>query len=350
MQRAGEVRITAGDRVLVTGASGFIGSSLTRQLVARGADVVVLAEPGAPQDSLDDLPLERVVADLGDARAVHEAARAARVVIHLAARYRFWPPGRQPFYRVNVEGTRAVLDAAAEAGCERVVYTGTAATLGHAGRGAADETSYARLHQLVGAYDESKYVAEHEVLRAAAAGLPVVIVQPTAPVGPGDAAPTPTGRIVRDFLAGRMLGWVDVELSIADVDDVAAGHLLAAERGTPGRSYVLGGESLHFRQVLELLSQRTGLPAPRLRLPSGLLLAAAAVSETVEGRLLGREPGVPLVGVRKSLASHLFSDERARRELGYSTRPAAEALERAARWYVEHGHVPPRRVARIRWA
>ncbi len=349
MQPNGELRVERGDRVLVTGASGFIGSAVTRQLLARGADVVVLAEPGASQRNLAGLDVTRVVADLRDEDALDTAVRGARLVFHLAARYRFWPPEREPFYRVNVEGTRAVLAAARRAGCERIVYTSTAATLGRPGPGEADETGFARLHHLVGGYDESKYVAEHEVLREAANGLPVVIVQPTAPVGPGDAAPTPTGRVVLDFLAGRMLGWLDTVLSVADVEDVARGHLLAAERGSPGRSYVLAGETLHFREILDRLAHCTGLPTPKVRLPGWLVIVAATASETVEGRLLGREPSVPLVGARKALASHAFSDERARHELGYRTRPAAEALERAARWYVENGYVPARRCSMISW-
>ncbi len=243
-----------------------------------------------------------------------------------------------------------MLAAARNAGCERVVYTSTVATLSRPHGRPADEGSYARPEQLAGAYERSKYVAEHEALRAAAAGLPLVVVQPTTPFGPGDAAPTPSGRIVRDFLNGRMHAYVDTALNVVDVDDVADGHLLAAEHGELGASYILGGENLDLRSIFDLLESCTGLTAPRMRLPRRALFPLACLSTLVEGRLLGRSPTVTLAEARIAQRRKAFSDERARRELGYTSRPAAEALARSARWFVEHGAVAPRGVARIAWS
>jgi dihydroflavonol-4-reductase len=337
--------------VLVTGASGFVGSAVTRALLARKLAVVALLQPGRDHRVLDGLEVERVTADLRDGGAVVSAVAGCRAVFHVAAVYRFWSRDPHEFYDVNVGGTRHVLAAARAAGCERVVYTSTVGTIGlEDGKGngtPADETRFARVDHLFGSYKQSKYVAEHEALRAAAEGLPVVLVQPTFPVGPRDHAPTPSGKLVIDFLCGRMPGWVDTALNVVDVDDVAAGHLLAAERGVQGRSYILGGENLELRQILDLLAAITGLPGPKVRVPRSLALAAAYVSETVEGRVLRRPPSVPLEGTRMATTRMVFDDRRARTELGYASRPPRDALERSVRWYVENGYIPASRVARI---
>jgi dihydroflavonol-4-reductase len=341
--------IGRGDRVLVTGASGFIGSAVTRALSARGAQVVALLQPGASDTNLAGLDVEHVVADVRDRKALGAAALGARFVFHLAALYRFWPHDPRRFYEVNVEGTRTVLAAARAAGCERVVYTSSVATLGKREGLPADETTYAHTEDLVGSYEQSKYVAEHEALREAASGLPLVVVQPTTPFGPGDETPTPSGRIVLDFLNGRMVAWVDTALNVVDVADVATGHILAAERGANGRSYILGGENLDLREILQRLADCTGLPAPRFQVPRGLLVPISYVSDTLEGRLLGRSPTVPIDGVRIAATRRVFSDARARRELGYESRSAAEALERAARWFVDHDYVSQARLEKITW-
>ena len=341
------------DRVLVTGADGFIGSALTRLLIERGARVAALVQPGAEHTNLDGLDVERVEGDLRDPEALQKAADGARLVFHVAAIYRFWAPRRRDFYDVNVAGTRNMIAAARRAACERFVYTSTVGTLGLDSTGAgipADEASFAYVDHLFGPYKQSKYVAEHEVLRAGAEGLPVVIVQPTTPVGPRDRAPTPTGRIVLDFMNGRLPAFVDTSLNVVHVDDVARGHLLAAEHGGLGRSYILGGENLALRRILALLAEGTGLPRPTISVPRGLAQAAARVSELIEGGLLHREPSVPLEAVRMSTTHMIFSDARARRELGYTSRPVAEALTRAARWYADNGYISSRRLARIRWA
>ena len=353
------VEVVPGDRVLVTGAAGFIGSSVTRELQGRGAQVVALVEPGGDTSNLDGLsgpdgaPVEVVRGDLRDASAVREAAGGCRLVFHVAALYRFWSADPDAFYDINVTGTRHVLDAVRAAGCERLVYTSTVGTLGlhHASSTEpVDETSYAYVDHLFGGYKQSKYVAEHEVLRAGAEGLPVVLVQPTTPVGPRDLGPTPTGKTVLDFLNGRFPGYVDTTLNIVDVEDVAHGHLLAAERGRVGRSYILGGENLLLRDVLATLARVTGLPAPTRQFPSVLALAAAHISDAVEGRLLRREPTIPLEGARMSTTHMSFSDARARDELGYTSRPPAVALERAARWFVAAGKVKTDRMSRLTWA
>ncbi len=341
-------RLGPGARVVVTGADGFIGSALTRTLLARGADVTAMVEPGGPASTLAGLDVRFAEADVRDAAAVRRAVAGSQVVFHVAALYRFWAPDRTAFYDVNVGGTRTVLEAAVEAGCERVVYTSTVGTIGvHAARRdePVDETSYPTVDHLFGAYKQSKYVAEHEVLRAAAEGAPVVIVQPTTPVGPRDVAPTPTGRMVLDFLDGRLPGTVDTTLNVVAVDDVAEGHVLAAERGRNGRSYILGGENLSLADVVACLAAATKLPRPAWRVPRRLAVVTGWVSEVVEGRFLGRAPRVPLEGALMATTHMAFDDRRARAELGYCSRPASEALAEAARWFVETGRVRPERVA-----
>jgi len=343
------LKVSKGDRVLVTGATGFIGSTIVRELVERGAKVIALIQPRASDANLLGLDVERVVADVRDAVALNTAAMSARFVFHVAALYRFWPHDPRLFYEVNVEGTRNVLSAARAAGCERVVYTGSVSTLGHLDARSSDETTYARIEELVGNYERSKYVAEREALSEAATGLPLVIVLPTTPFGPGDEAPTPTGRIVLDFLRGRMSAYVDTAMNVVDVADVARGHILAAERGSVGRSYILGGENLELREILERLAACTGLPAPKVQVPKGLMLTMGYLSDAVEGRLIGRNPTVSLDAARIAMTRRIFSDERARRELGYESRPASEALERSARWFVEHDYVSQDRCAKISW-
>ncbi len=348
----GDHTLDAGSRVLVTGGAGFVGSAVVRAALARGAEVVALVEPGGDTANLEGLAVTVAHGDLRDADAVTAAVQGCDTVFHVAALYRFWAPDPSAFYDINVTGTRHVLDAARAARCDRVVYTSTVGTLGLGGAttdAPVDETSFAHVDHLFGLYKQSKYVAEHEVLRAGAEGLPVVLVQPTTPVGPRDRAPTPTGRTVLEFLDGRVPGYVDTTLNIVDVDDVASGHVLAAERGRTGRSYILGGQNLTLRDVLGTLAAVTGLPAPTRRFPGGLALAAGHVSEFVEGRLFGREPTVPLEGARMSTTHMSFDDSRARAELGYTARPATEALERAARWFVESGAIRPSRVARCTW-
>jgi dihydroflavonol-4-reductase len=348
--------IGPGDRVVITGAAGFIGSAVARAVQARGAAIVALVEPGADDRNLAGIDAERAVADIRDAAAVRAACAGARYVFHLAAIYRFWARDPRVFYDVNVGGTRNVLDAARAAGCERLVFTSTVGVLGLGGKragsraaGPADETCYADIAQLYGSYKRSKYAAEHEALRACAEGLDLSIVLPTFPLGPGDSGPTPTGRLALDFLNGKMPGFADTAMNVAHVDDLARGHLAALERGRTGRSYILGGENLSMRAILQTLADDTGLPMPRLQAPSRLILAAGVASTLIEGRLLRREPHVPLEGARMSTAKMIFNDDRARSEIGYVSRPAREAIRESARWFASHGYVTARRRSAIRW-
>ncbi len=341
------VGLRAGDRVAVTGAAGFIGSAVVRQLLERGASVVAVVEPSGDRRNLDDLDVERRSADVRDAGSVRRALDGCRFVFHGAAVYGFWAPRPSIFYEVNIHGTRNVLAAAEAVGCERVVYTSTVGTLGLEGtsRGIpATEDCAADVAHLYGHYKRSKYVAEHEVLRAAAQGSPVVLVLPTFPLGPRDRRPTPTGKVVVDYLNGRIPGYVDTAMNVVHVDDLAFGHLLALERGQVGRSYILGGENLPMRDLLHLLAEVTGLPAVSRRFPGALALAAGAISETVEGRLLRRHPSVPLEAARMSATTMIFDDSRARSELGYTSRPAVAAVEDSTRWFVDNGYTAsPRR-------
>ena len=293
---------------------------------------------------------------MGDLRRpedVRQVVSGCRAVFHVAALYRFWARDPSAFYAINVDGTRNVLAAVADAGVERMVYTSTVGTLGleHVtdGSTAADERSFPDVRHLYGSYKRSKYVAEHEVLRAIAEGLSASLVLPTFPVGPGDRAPTPTGRLVLDYLNGRVPGFVNTILNVAHVDDVAAGHVLALEHGRNGRSYIMGGENLTLEQLLGELAAITGLPRARIKVPRALSLAVAAVSETIEGRLLHRHPSVPLEAARMSTSQMAFDVSRAKTELGYAPRPAAQALEASARWFVDSGMVTERRRNRITW-
>jgi len=327
------------ERALVTGAGGFIGSAVTRRLLEDGHSVVALLEPGATTAALDGLDVEIVTGDLRDAAAVRAAMTGCQVAYHVAALYRFWSKDPREFYEVNVGGTRNVMAAARDEGIERVVYTSTVGTLGLDHDRPAVESDYPDVSHLFGSYKRSKYVAEHEALRWCAEGLPVVFVMPTTPMGPGDRAPTPTGRIVLDFLNGRMPGYVDTVLNVVHVDDVAQGHVLAREKGSVGRGYIFGSENLTLREVLAELARYTGQPAPKLRVPHQIALAAAWVSEMVEGRLLRRMPHVPYEGARMSTTKMAFDSTRAITELGYAPRPSADAIADAAQWYLDNGYL-----------
>jgi dihydroflavonol-4-reductase len=345
-------RIEPGSQVVITGATGFIGSAVARALRARGAEVVALVPPGVDDRNLNGIGVKRVVADVRDARAVRAVCQGARFVFHLAAIYRFWARDPRIFYDVNVGGTLNVLDAVRAAGCQRLVFTSTVGVLGLAGtrRGIpADETCYGDISHLFGHYKRSKFIAEHEVLRAAAQDLDVCLVLPTFPLGPRDVGPTPTGKVVLDFLNGRFPAFVDTALNVTHVDDLALGHLAALEAGHSGRSYILGGENLSMREILRMLADCTGLPMPRLEVPRGLAVAAGVASDLIEGRLLRREPRVPLEAARMATTRMVYSDERARQEIGHTSRPARDAIRESAHWFVDNGYVSAGRRAAIRW-
>jgi dihydroflavonol-4-reductase len=324
---------------LVTGATGFVGSHLVRLLVERGVSVRVLLRPTARREVLQGLPVEVVVGDLRDPESLRRACRGVSQVFHVAADYRLWVPDPGEMYASNVEGTRQLLEAARQAGVRRFVYTSTVATIAVPRPGPLpDETVEAELDEMIGPYKRSKLLAERLVRAAAAEGFPAVIVNPTTPVGPGDWKPTPTGRIILDFLRGRMPAYVDTGLNLVAVEDVARGHLLAAERGRIGERYLLGCRNMTLKEILDVLSRITGRPAPRLRLPHIVALAAGLADE-MWARLIGREPQIPLDGVRMSRHRMFVNTTKAERELGFRPGPVEAALERAVRWYLEHGYV-----------
>jgi dihydroflavonol-4-reductase len=338
--------------ILVTGASGFLGSHVARQLVGRREDVRVMLRPSSTNRAIADLSLEYVTGDLRDPASVARATQGAKRVFHIAADYRLWAKRKQDIYDSNVGGTKNLLDAAIRAGVEQFIYTSTVATIAVDRAQQPNEFTDTRLEEMVGHYKRSKWMAEQEALKAAKAGLPVIVVMPTTPVGPWDWKPTPTGKIILDFLNGKMAGYVETGLNFVGVEECAAGHLLAADKGKVGERYLLGGENLTLKQLLDTLSRITGLSAPKLRIPHGLALGVAYAS-TLFSRLIGREPGVPVEGVK--IARHMmFVDcSRAQRELGFQAGAVAGALERAVRWYEANGYVNKgraRKMARARAA
>jgi dihydroflavonol-4-reductase len=330
---------------LVTGATGFVGSHIARQLVNQGQAVRIFSRPSklagkrtSGADALADLPVERAEGDLRDAASIERAMRGVSRVFHVAADYRLWSAHPEEIYDTNVGGTERVLDAAKRAGVEHIVYTSTVATIAVPRHALPNEETQATLDEMIGHYKRSKFMAEQEAIRAAASGVPVVIVNPTAPVGPGDWKPTPTGKIILDFLNGKMPAYVDTGLNVVAVEDVAAGHLLAAEKGRIGERYILGGRNLTLKQILGVLAAITGRRAPRVRLPHLVALAAGYADEFVS-RLRGREPQIPVEGVKMSRHRMFVESDKAERELGYHPTSVETALQRAIRWYEEHGYV-----------
>jgi dihydroflavonol-4-reductase len=331
---------------LVTGAAGFLGSHVTRQLVARGDDVRVLMRVSSTNRAIADLSLEYVTGDLRDPASLDRAMKGVKRVFHVAADYRLWARRSQDIYDSNVGGTKNLLEAARRAGVEQLIYTSTVATIAVDRPQHPNEATDAKLEEMVGHYKRSKWLAEKEALAASKNGLPVIVAMPTTPVGPWDWKPTPTGKIILDFLNGKMPGYVETGLNFVGVEECAAGHLLIAEKGKVGERYLLGAENLTLKGMLDLLSKITGLPAPKLKIPHGLALGVAYAS-TLFSRLIGREPGIPVEGVK--IARHMMYVDcsRARRELGFKAGPVAAALERAVRWYEANGYIAKGRAKRM---
>jgi dihydroflavonol-4-reductase len=325
---------------LVTGATGFVGSHVARQLVGAGHRVRVLVRPASNSSLLDGLPVDRFQGDLREPVSLERAMKGVRQLFHVAADYRLWTRDPNELYQSNVEGTRRLFEIAGNAGVRRVVYTSTVATVVVPKHGGAlpNEETPATLDEMIGHYKRSKFLAELEAMKAVAAGLPVVIVNPTTPVGPGDWKPTPTGRVILDFLNGKMPAYVDTGLNLAPVEDVAAGHLLAAERGRVGERYILGARNMTLKEILDALSFITGRPAPRVRLPHVVALFAA-YSDQLISRIVGRDPQIPLEGVKMARHRMFVQSDKAERELGYKPGPVEPALARAVNWYQEHGYV-----------
>ena len=322
-------------KVLVTGATGFVGSVVARQLLARGDAVSVLARPGSDRRNLQGLAVTVREGDLRDPASLARACEGMEGLFHVAADYRLWARDSRELYASNVDGTRALMRAAQGAGVPRIVYTSSVATLGlHADGKPADEETPSTLADMIGHYKRSKFLAE-EVVRDMVRidQLPAVIVNPSTPIGPWDIKPTPTGRMVRDAVAGRIPAYVDTGLNLAHVDDVAAGHLLAFARGKVGRRYILGGEDMSLREILAIIAELCGRAPPRIRLPRGLIYPVAFVSEAWAWLTHGAEPQVTVDGLRMSCKRMFFSSARARSELGYHDRPAREAIAAAVAWF-----------------
>jgi dihydroflavonol-4-reductase len=333
--------------VLVTGGTGFVGANLVRELLADGVAVRVLARAGSDRRALAGLDVTVAEGDLREPASLHAALRGVETLYHVAADYRLWARDPRELYRVNVDGTRALLEAAGAAGVSRVVYTSSVGTLGIPADGSpGTETTPVGLDDMVGDYKRSKYLAEREAEAAAARGLPVVIVNPSAPVGPWDWKPTPTGKMLVDYLRGRMLAYLDTGLNLVHVRDVARGHVQAAVRGRVGERYILGhaAGNLGLREIFVRLASHTGIAPPRLRLPRAGALAIAGVAE-LAARATGREPVVARTAVRMAAKRMFFDPAKAVRELGLPQTPVDQALRDAVDWFWSRGYARPRRGA-----
>ncbi len=324
---------------LVTGATGFVGAAVVRHLLAAGKPVRVLTRRNNDRRNIDGLAVEVAEGDLTDRSSLEAALFGCRALYHVAADYRIWVPDPDSIYRVNVEGTRQLMLAALEAGVSRIVYTSSVATLGLNKDGSpADEATPVGLDDMVGHYKRSKYLAEAEVKKLIdEKGLPAVIVNPSTPVGPRDIKPTPTGRMIADAAAGRMPAYVDTGLNIVHVDDVAAGHLLAFDRGKVGERYILGGENLSLKDILTEIARITGRQPPSISLPHDLIMPVAYVAEFIARLTGGSDPMVTVDGVRMARKKMFFSSAKAERALGYRHRPAETALADAVAWFGGRG-------------
>jgi dihydroflavonol-4-reductase len=320
---------------------GFVGANVARELVAEGATVRVLARAGGDRRALQGLRVEIAEGDLLDPASIRRAVAGVQTVYHVAADYRLWAPDPSGIYRTNVDGTRAVLEAAGEAGVSRVVHTSSVAVLGLPEDGApGTEETPVTIDEMVSHYERSKFLAEQLALDFARRGAPVVVVNPAVPFGPWDVKPTPTGQMVVDFMRGRMLGTVDTGLNVVHVRDVARGHLLAAQRGRPGQRYILGHRNLTLTELFGILAEITGRRPPRFRVPYAVAWCAAACSEGL-ARLTGRAPGVSLTAVRMARKRRFFSAARAVRELGLPQTDVRTALADAVAWFRAHGYAGP---------
>ena len=321
--------------VLVTGATGFIGWHVAKKLLERGRSVRALARPGS---AVKELSVETVAGDLRDPLSLERAVQGCGLVFHIAADYRLWAKHPEELFESNVQGTRNLLSAARKAGVDRVVYTSTVGCIGVPSGGTGDEEFPVGIDDMTGAYKRSKFQAEEVALEFARSGYPVVIVNPTAPIGDHDFKPTPTGRIILDFLGGRMPAFVDTGLNLVDVEDTAEGHLLAAELGRPGERYILGGDNLTLQEILERLARISGRKAPTMRIPYAVAYAAG-VTSTAWANLTGREPRAPLDAVKMARKKMFVSAGKAKRELGFNPGPVDDGLKRAVEWFRTNGYV-----------
>ncbi len=334
-------------KAFVTGATGFLGSHVARVLAEQGAELRLLVRPTSDLRNIDGLNADRAVGDLRDAASIAKALAGCDVVFHVAADYRLWVRGRDSneMYRSNVEGTRSLLEAARKQGVRRVVYTSSVATMGFTSGisskngHVADEQSPVGIADMIGHYKRSKFMAEQAAIEAARSGVDVVIVNPTTPIGERDIKPTPTGRIVVDFLKRKFPAYVETGLNLVDATECARGHVQAVEKGRSGERYILGGENLTLKQILDRLAAITNLPSPTVKLPYVFAFAAGVVDEMVTGRLLGREPRATIDAVRMGRKMMFVSSAKAERELGWRTVPVDGALRRSVEWFRANGYV-----------
>jgi len=326
-------------KVFVTGSTGFLGSHVARTLLHRGADLRLLVRPTSRLDNIADLNAERVTGDLRDLESLKRGMAGCEVVFHVAADYRIWALNGQELYDSNVEGTRNILQAAGESGVRRVVYTSSVATMGFGNNGRlTDESTPVTLSNMIGDYKRSKFMAERLVIEAARDGLDVVMVNPTTPIGERDIKPTPTGQIVVDFLKRKFPAYVDTGLNLVDVHDCAEGHMLALEKARPGERYILGGDNLTLKQILDKLGAITGLPSPKIELPYAVAYATGVVDTLVTGKIRKREPRVTLDAVRMGRKKMFVSTAKSERELGWRAGPVDDALRRAVEWFRANGY------------
>jgi dihydroflavonol-4-reductase len=323
-------------KTLVTGSTGFIGAAVTRMLVERGTDVRVLVRPNSDLRNLEGLPVEVAFGDLRDSESLRRVLSGCRRLYHVAAHYALWAPDPRIFYDVNVAGTRALLETARDAGVERIVYTSTIGAIGLPRNGVGTEDIPLSSDQIAGHYKRSKYLAEQEVLKLAQAGLPVVIVNPTAPVGLRDIKPTPTGQIVVDFMKRRMRAYIATGMNLIDVDDVAAAHLSAMEKGRIGERYILGNRNLTLHEVFAILSGLTGVPAPVVRLPRAGILPFAYANQWISDYVTHQPPRIPLEGVKMAKYVMHYDCSKAVHELGLPQTKVELALEKAVGWFRDH--------------
>ena len=323
----------------VTGATGFVGSHVARALAAQGADLRLLVRSGSDLRNIRELQAEQVTGDLRDAASLKKAVAGCDVVFHVAADYRLWVRDPDQMYRSNVEGTKAILEAARESKVRRVVYTSSVATMGFQSNGhLATEESPVSLANMIGPYKRSKFMAEEIAIAAGKSGMDVVVVNPTTPVGERDIKPTPTGRIVVDFLKKKFPAYVDTGLNLVDVAECARGHVAALEQGRSGERYILGGENLTLKQILDKLAAITGLPSPKIKVPYVVALATGVVDQVVTGYIRNREPRATIDAVRMGRKKMFVSSGKAERDLGWKTVPVDYALRRAVEWFQTNGY------------
>ena len=326
-------------KVLVTGATGFIGGNLARELWRLGYEVRALVRPGSNQLTIEGTGILPVEGDILDRPSIERAVKGCEAVFHVAAAYTFWSRDPSKVYRTNVEGTVNVLQAATKAGVSRTVYTSTVGTIGIPKNGLGTEDTPVDSKSIRGNYKDSKFKAELEAMTLATRGMPLVVVNPTAPVGPWDVKPTPTGKIVLDFLKGNVPAYLKTGMNLVDVADVVDGHILALEKGKSGERYILGNQNMSLKEIFETLSRLTGLSAPRIRVPYWLVVGIGYADRFVEGTLLRREPAIPVEGVLASKIPAYVTCDKAVKELGQPQRSIENALERAITWFADHGYI-----------